>query len=124
MRALARIGLSFCVVLGASNLQADAADVTYPQILHLRYEANDPNVGGNFIIWLDREKFWHGLDSRLYPAARYVDITHLTPSPGSPLITMIEVGGINAKIPEHYHVAGIVRFKITGMSLKSTNAPN
>lgn len=84
-------------------------------------KTNDPK-GGSFIIWLERERLHHGLDPRLYPAARYVEITHVTPAPGSPPITMIEVGNANSPAPEYYHVAGILRLKITGMTLRSTNA--
>jgi hypothetical protein len=60
---------------------------------------------------------------RLYPAVKYVDVTHLTPSPGSPPITLIEVIPINSTTPEFYHLAGIVRFKVTGMILKNSNIP-
>jgi hypothetical protein len=102
--------------------QCSAQELAYPQEIRIRYEAVDPKVGGNFIIWLDRERFWHGLDARLYPAVRYVVVTHVTPAPGSPTITIIEVGPINSANPEFYHAAGIVRFKITGMVPKSTNA--
>jgi hypothetical protein len=115
--------LMWSIVGAATSLDAVAQDISFPQIIRVRYEANDSKTGGNFIIWIDRDRIWHGLDQRLYPAARYVDITHITPSPGSPPITMIEVGGVNSQIPEYYHAAGIVRFKITGMTLKSTNAP-
>jgi hypothetical protein len=103
--------------------QAHAEESTFPQTMRLRYEANDAK-GGNFIIWVDREKFWHGLDQRLYPAARYVEIRHITPSTGSPPITIVEVGSVSSPTPEYYHAAGLIRFKITNMSLKSTNVPN
>jgi len=98
-----------------------SAQLAYPQVVRMRYEAAEEK-GGSFIIWLDRERLHHGLDSRLYPAARYVEIRHLTPSPGSPPITVIEVMNVNSSIPDFYHVGGIVRFKLTGMVLKSTNA--
>ena len=102
---------------------AKAVELNYPQITRARYEAVDPKVGGNFIIWLEREKVWHGLDVRLYPAVKYVDVMYLTPSPGSQSIAIIEVTNINSATPEFYHVVGIVRFKVTGMTLKSTNIP-
>jgi hypothetical protein len=98
-------------------------DLSYPVVFHTRYEAADPKVGGSFIIWLEREKMWHGLDPRLYPPVKYVDVTHLTPAPGSPPITIIEVTSIHSVVPEFYHVAGIVRFKVTGMVMKSSNIP-
>jgi hypothetical protein len=100
-----------------------AAELTYPQVLRARYEATNPKTGGNFIIWLDREKMWHGLDPRLYPPVKYVQVTHITPSPGSPIITVIELMPINSSTAEFYHLAGIVRFRVTGMTLKSSNIP-
>jgi hypothetical protein len=120
-----RVVTLVAVTLSLSGLPraADAQDMPYPRVTHTRYEAVDPKTGGNFIIWLEREKVWHGLDPRLYPAVRYVDVTHLTPSPGSPPITLIEVTGINSTTPEFYHLAGIVRFKVTGMILKVSNIP-
>lgn len=105
----------------ALPIEAASAQLAYPQVIRMRYEAAEPK-GGSFIIWLDRERVHHGLDSRLYPPVRYVVITHLTPSPGSPTITMVEVMNVNSSVPDFYHVAGIARFKITGMVLKSTNA--
>jgi hypothetical protein len=107
----------------ALPFHAEAEDAPYPRVLRTRYEAVDSKVGGNFIIWLEREKVWHGLDPRLYPAVKYVDVTHLTPSPGSPPITLIEIMSVNSTVPEFYHLAGIVRFKVTGMTLKSSNIP-
>jgi hypothetical protein len=73
---------------------AVAAEVTYPTTIHTRYEAIDPKLGGQFIVWLDREKIWHGVDPRL-AAVKYVDVTHLTPAQGSGPITIIEVLPIN-----------------------------
>jgi hypothetical protein len=101
---------------------ASAAEVTYPTTVHTRYEAIDPKAGGQFIIWLDRERVWHGLDPRL-PAVKYVDVTHLTPSQGSGPITIIEVTPINSANPEFYHFTGVVHFKVTGMTLKVSNTP-
>ena len=96
--------------------------MAYPRVIHTRYEAIDARAGGQFTIWLERDKVWHGLDPRL-PAVKYVDVTHLTPSPGSPPITLIEVMSVNSTTPEFYHIAGIVRFKVTGMTLRTSNIP-
>jgi hypothetical protein len=52
-------------------------------------------------------------------ARRYVDVTHLTASPGSVPITVIEVTAINSTTPEFYRLAGIVRFKVTGMTINN-----
>jgi hypothetical protein len=114
--------LPFCVGVAFAP-PGRAAEISYPQIVDTRYEAVDARAGGNFIIWQEREKVWHGPDPRLYPSVRYVDVTHLTPAPGSPPITVIEVTNVNASVPEYYHVAGIVRFKVTGMTIKSTSIP-
>lgn len=102
---------------------ANTEELRYPQVVRVRYEAADPKAGGNFTIWLDRETLRLGLDQRLYPAVKYVDVTHLTPAPGSPLVTLVEVMGINAAVPDYYHIGGIVRFKVGGMILKSSNVP-
>jgi hypothetical protein len=119
--AVGVVAISLC--LGALR-DASAAEISYPTTIHTRYEAVDPKVGGNFIIWLEREKVWHGLDARLYPPVKYVDVTHLTASPGSTPITVIEVMAINSNVPEFYHLAGIVRFKVTGMTVKSSTVPH
>jgi hypothetical protein len=114
--------LAWSVSLLALPFDAGAQEMAYPRVIHTRYEAADARAGGQFIIWLERDKVWHGLDPRL-PAVRYVDVTHLTPSPGSPPITLIEVTPVNSTTPEFYHLAGIARFKVTGMILKSSNIP-
>ncbi len=122
VRALALVFvLAWMVVDGTTRPLS--AQVTYPTVVHTRYEAIDPKIGGQFVIWLDREKIWHGLDPRL-PPVKYVDVTHLTPSQGSGPITIIEVTPINSTNPEFYHFTGLVRFKVTGMTLKLSNAPS
>lgn len=100
------------------------AQSTYPTVLRARYEATDPNSGGRFIIWLDREKVYHGLDPRLYPAVRYVEVTHITPAPGSPIISLVEVMPVTSTTPEFYHLAGIARFKMMGMRMTSSTIPS
>jgi hypothetical protein len=102
---------------------ANAQELKYPQIIKIKYEAQDPRVGGHFIIWVEREKIWYGLDSRLYPAAKSVEVTHVTPAPGSTTITMITVTSVNSGVPDHFHLSGNVRFKISGMVVTSSNIP-
>jgi hypothetical protein len=99
------------------------AQTASPQVIKMRYEAQDPRVGGNFIVWVEREKIWYGLDPRLYPAARTVEVTHITPSPGAPLITVIAVTSINATTPDYFHIAGTARFRTSGMVLRQTSVP-
>jgi len=58
------------LLLGTMMLQlsaSNAQELTYPRVIHIRYEAQDPRVGGHFIAWVEREKIWYGLDSKLYP---------------------------------------------------------
>ena len=93
-----------------------AQEITYPQQIKLRYEAVDPK-GGHFTIWVDRDRIDHGLDPCLYPAVKYVEIIHVTPTQGSGPITMIEVGPVNSATPEFYHATGIIGFKMTGMAI-------
>jgi hypothetical protein len=111
-----------CAAIGLSN-PTPAQELKFPQIIKIRYEAQDPRVGGHFIIWVEREKIWYGLDSKLYPAAKSVEVTHLTPAPGSITLTTIAVTSVNSTNPDYFHLSGNVRFKISGMAIKSTNAP-
>ena len=100
---------------------ADAEEIKFPQLIHIRYEAVDPKAGGQFLIWVEREKIWYGLDPKLYPAAK-VEVTTITP-PGSTSLTMIAVTHVNSAIPDYFHLSGIVRFKVSGMTIKSSNMP-
>jgi len=102
---------------------AQAQELKYPQIIKIRYEALDPDIGGQFIIWVEREKIWYGLDPRLYPAAKSVEVTHVTPAPGSITLTTIAVTKLKSSNPDYFHLSGNVRFKISGMTVTSTNAP-
>jgi len=100
-----------------------AQELTFPQIIKIRYEATDPRVGGHFIIWVEREKIWYGLDSKLFPAAKSVEVTHVTPAPGTTTITLVAVTVINSEIPDYFHLSGNTRFKISGMKIVSSNLP-
>ena len=102
---------------------ARAQELKFPQIIKIRYEAQDPRIGGHFIIWVEREKIWYGLDSKLYPAAKSVEVTHVTPAPGSTTITMIAVTSVNSMVPDYFHLSGNVRFKVSGMNVTSSNVP-
>src|SRR5688572_20245455 len=116
---LSRCAAGMFAVAFLSSPPAASEELAFPQIVRFRYEANDSRTGGNFIIWIDRDRLWHGLDQRLYPAARYVEVRHITPSTGSPPITFIEVGNVNSSTPEYYHAAGLIRFKLSNMTLTS-----
>jgi hypothetical protein len=102
---------------------AHAQELTFPQSIRIRYEAVDPRVGGHFVIWVEREKIWYGLDSKLFPPAKSVEVTHVTPAPGSTTITFITVIGVNSEVPDYFHLSGNTRFKISGMKVVSSNLP-
>ena len=124
-RTVFRIALSL-VLLGSSIWPpriSRAQEVKFPQLIQIRYEAVDPQAGGQFLIWVEREKIWYGLDPRLYPPAKSVEVTHITPAPGSISLTMIAVTRINSAIPDYFHLSGNVRFKVSGMTIKSSNMP-
>jgi hypothetical protein len=112
--------LSFSIFMASV---ADASDVTYPQVIRVRYEAPDPKTGGNFIVWSEREKIHYGLDAKLFPAARYVEVTQVTPSVGSITLTFVEVRTINGTTSDYFHMTGNVRFRVSGMVIKSSNFP-
>lgn len=119
------VAISLLLALGfilVSSAISGAEGVSYPQIIRTRYEARDPKAGGHFTIWLERETLRLGLDHRLYPAVSYVEVTHISPTAGAPLLTLLEVQAINADGPEFYHIGGIVRFKLRGMTKTFTNA--
>jgi hypothetical protein len=119
-RVIVVASLSFFSMLVST---AGTQELKYPQVIRVRYEAQDPRVGGHFIVWVEREKIWYGLDSKLYPAAKSVDVTHVTPTPGSITLTIIAVTNVNSNTPDYFHLSGNVRFKVSGMIIKSTNAP-
>ena len=100
-----------------------AQEVKFPQWIQIRYEAVDQQAGGQFLIWVEREKIWYGLDPKLYPAARSVEVTNKAPAPGSTTITMIAVTSVNSTVPDYFHLSGNVRFKISGMLVTSSNVP-
>ena len=100
-----------------------ALNSTYLAIIRVRYEAKDQRVGGYLVIWVEREKIFYGLDFKLYPPARYVEVTHVTPAPGTVTLTFIEVETINSSVPEYFHLSGNVRFRVSGMEVASSNIP-
>ncbi len=112
-----------CTTMLFAAPAVSAQEVSYPQVVKVRYQALDPNAGGHFLLWVEREKIFYGLDPRLYPAARSVDVTHITPAAGSNPITVIAVTSIKSAVPDYFHLSGNVRFKITGMTIVTTNVP-
>ncbi len=102
---------------------AQAGEIEYPQVIRTRYEAPDPKVGGQFVIWSEREKIFYGLDAKLFPPARYVEITQVTPTVGSVTLTYVEVRTITAQVSDYLYLTGNVRFRVSGMTMKSSNFP-
>jgi hypothetical protein len=100
-----------------------AGEIEYPQVIKTRYEAVDPKAGGQFVLWSERERIFYGLDPKLFPAALYVDVTQVTPSVGSITLTYVEVRPLNSKTSDYLYLTGSVRFRISGMVMKSSNFP-
>lgn len=122
LRALLTVSLllEFCIFCGGASV---AGEIAYPQIIKTRYEAVDPKVGGQFILWSERERIFYGLDPKLFPAAVYVDVVQVTPSAGSITLTYVEVRPLNSKTSDYLYLTGNVRFRIGGMVIKSSNFP-
>ena len=99
-----------------------AEDIQFPQIIRTHYEAKD-QAGGQFHLWMEREKVSYGLDARLYPGARTVDVTQVTPTAGSITLTFVEVTTVAGSVPDYIYVSGNMRFRVSGMVLKSSNFP-
>jgi hypothetical protein len=85
-RFIRRLGV-FLGIIGGSSATAVAVEIEYPQVIKTRYEAVDQKAGGQFVIWSEREKIFYGLDPKLYPGARFVEVTQVTPSVGSITLT-------------------------------------
>jgi hypothetical protein len=112
--------LELCAFSGRASV---AAEIDYPQIIKTRYEASDPKMGGQFVLWSERERIFYGLDPKLFPAAQYVEVVQVTPSAGSITLTYVEVRPLNSKTSDYLYLTGNVRFRISGMIIKSSNFP-
>jgi hypothetical protein len=64
-----------------------------------------------------------GLDSKLFPAAESVEVTHVAPTLGSKNLTLSSVIGGNSAVPDNHHLSGNTRFKISGKKIVSSNIP-
>jgi hypothetical protein len=126
------VGLAGLLCLLATLLlfhPAQAEDLKFPQIITIHYEAQNPQTGGQFIIWVEREKIFYGLDTKynadtkVFPGAKSVDVVHITPSTGTTTLTVVTVVSINSTVPDYFHLSGNVRFKISGMKVTSSNMP-
>jgi hypothetical protein len=102
---------------------AFAVEIEYPQIIKTRYEAVDQKTGGSFVIFSEREKIFYGLDPKLFPGAHFVEVTQITPMAGSTTLTFVEIRTVASSVSDYIHLTGNVRFRISGMVLKSSNFP-
>ncbi len=119
---VATLAFLIAMTMGTS-VPAVAVELEYPQIIKTRYEAVDQKTGGSFIIFSEREKIFYGLDPKLFPGARFVEITQITPTVGSTTLTFVEIRTVASSTSDYIHLTGNVRFRITGMLLKSSNFP-
>jgi hypothetical protein len=112
--------LELCTFSGKASF---AGEIEYPQVIKTRYEAADPKMGGQFVLWSERERIFYGLDPKLFPAAQYVEILQVTPSAGSITLTYVEVRPLNSKTSDYLYLTGNVRFRVSGMIIKFSNFP-
>ena len=119
-RAAALAFLAFVLFAGSSPA---SAEMDFPQIVKTRYESADPKAGGQFIVWSERERIFYGLDPKLYPAVRFVEVTQVTPTTGSNTLTFIELKTVISQTSDYLYMTGNVRFRVSGMILKSSNFP-
>jgi hypothetical protein len=119
-RLIASLAVLFGVIAGPG---AVAAGIEYPQIIRTRYEAADQKTGGSFVIFSEREKIFYGLDPKLFPGARFVEVTQITPTIGSTTLTFVEIRTAASPTSDYIHLTDNVRFRISGMTLKSSNFP-
>jgi len=121
-RYIAKLVAIFGLLAGITHA-AFAAEIEFPQIIKTRYEAVDQKTGGSFVIFSEREKIFYGLDPKLFPGARFVEITQITPAAGSTTLTFVEIRTVASPTSDYIHLTGNVRFRISGMVLKSSNFP-
>jgi len=119
---IARLAALVVLTLGAIY-PAVAAGIEYPQIIKTRYEAVDQKTGGSFVIFSERERIVYGLDTKLFPGTRFVEVTQITPTAGSITLTFVEIRTVASPVSDYIHLTGNVRFRITDMLLKSSNFP-
>lgn len=123
MKRLIRIIAIICGLMIVWGVPAEASDIEYPQIIKTHYEAADPKMGGSFVIFSEREKIFYGLDAKLFPGARFVEVTQITPTAGSVTLTFVEIRTVASPVSDYIHLTGNVRFRISGVILKSSNFP-
>lgn len=116
---LAFLGTSWLV-----NGSVRAGKIEHPQPIKTRYEAADQKAGGQFVVWSERERIYYGLHPKLYPAARYVEVVQVTLMPGSVTLTCVVVRTITASTSDYLYLSGNLRFRVSGMILKSSNFPD
>jgi hypothetical protein len=119
---IARLTVIFGLVVGIKS-NTFAVEIEYPQVVKTRYEAVDQKTGGSFVIFSEREKIFYGLDPKLFPGARFVEVTQVTPATGSTTLTFVEIRTVASPTSDYIHLTGNVRFRISGMVLKSSNFP-
>jgi hypothetical protein len=102
------------------SASAFAAQIEYPQT---RYEAVDQKTCDSFVIFSEREKIFYGSDAKLFPGARFVEVTHITPTVGSITPALVEIKTVANPVADYVHLTGNVRFRNGGMLLKSSNFP-
>jgi hypothetical protein len=100
----------FLALLVGPSANAVAADIEYPQIIKTPHEAVDQKSGGSFVIFSEREKIFYGLDPKLFPGARFVEVTQITPTVGSTTLTFVEIRTVANPVSDHIHLTTMFDF--------------
>lgn len=109
---------SVCIGVSYPSL---GEELGFPRVIKTRYEAVDTRLGGQFMMWSEREKVHYGLDPKLYPGAKEIEITQVTPAQGSIALTFVEIKTVIGAVPDYLYLTGGIRFRVSGMTLKSSN---
>jgi hypothetical protein len=107
MKRLIRILAIFFGLIILPSASAFAAQIEYPQT---RYEAVDQKTCDSFVIFFRAR-------------ARFVEVTHITPTVGSITPALVEIKTVANPVSDYVHLTSNVRFRNGGMLLKSSNFP-
>jgi hypothetical protein len=90
------------VILAAQP--ARSGQIEYPQVIHTQFEALDQKAGGHFVLWSERERIFYGLDQKLFPGAKFVEITQVTPTVGSITLAYFEVRTVGSSTSDYLYL--------------------
>lgn len=83
----------------------------------------DQKAGGHFVLWSEREEIFYGLDQKLFPGGPLRRHHPGDSEHRSITLTYVEVRTVGSNTSDYLYLTGNVRFRVSGMSLKSSNFP-